>query len=215
MGEHNPIMEKSRPEKCRLSNYNCEQCCGKSNCPKHQTTERLRNDIIHLNSQLETNNETMQNQQGRIEAYVDEHSQLKDRIFKLEEFVGPKRMKEFNKKGKKKVEGEPEETETASTIEGEVAPTTPVDDAPSGPLAEIKCPQCGGFWHDVENNVGREELCKKCKDKLPVNIEEMNPSDGGTEFVHTGENPTDNRINDTREYDAGRTAEEDKTLENK
>jgi hypothetical protein len=34
---------------------------------------------------------------------------------------------------------------------------------PKGHLFEIKCPNCGGFWHDPTNNVGREELCRKCK----------------------------------------------------
>ena len=29
-------------------------------------------------------------------------------------------------------------------------------------LAEIKCPKCGGYWHDVDNNVSREEICRKC-----------------------------------------------------
>jgi len=31
-------------------------------------------------------------------------------------------------------------------------------------LAEIHCPKCGGYWHDPDNNVSREELCNKCKE---------------------------------------------------
>jgi len=34
-------------------------------------------------------------------------------------------------------------------------------------LAEIHCPRCGGYWHDPDNNVSREELCGKCKKEVP------------------------------------------------
>lgn len=34
------------------------------------------------------------------------------------------------------------------------------------PLAEIRCPNCGGFWHDPKNNFSREQLCRKCFEKL-------------------------------------------------
>jgi hypothetical protein len=50
---------------------------------------------------------------------------------------------------------------------------------PENHLFEIKCPKCGGFWHDPENNVGREEICKKCKGEVEESVQQAEESGTG------------------------------------
>lgn len=54
MGKDIPQQKPEREvsEKCRISNVLCEHCSTKTQCPKDQTTERLRNEIIYLNNRI-------------------------------------------------------------------------------------------------------------------------------------------------------------------
>jgi hypothetical protein len=54
MGKDIPQQKPEREvsEKCRISNVLCEHCSTRTQCPKDQVTERLRNEIISLNNRL-------------------------------------------------------------------------------------------------------------------------------------------------------------------
>lgn len=64
--------------------------------------------------------------------------------------------------------GDGERDEMDDLLEDDVGDDDMEKAKPSGHLAEIKCPKCGGFWHDEKNNVSREELCNACKGIIPA-----------------------------------------------
>jgi hypothetical protein len=155
-------------ERCKHSVYHCDQCRGRNQCG-------IRNMMISAISskqiseaELKKAQSEISSLQGRISSLLNENSSLKETSHK-------KDKKEEGQKEEVPIgaikEQEPEVQElisasaTASEELGddECEKKEPNVMTPENHLFEIKCPKCGGFWHDPENNVAREEICKKCK----------------------------------------------------